>query len=334
MGTPTRDSAELIASLAIPLAAVAALVGFVREPPAWQSLVGHAHEHAIGVDEPELGTGVHGGMLAAAGPSLLELVVDERNGTAQLFVSSIEDGRPKPVTPLAAGLRLARSSKAASNEAVEVELLPLPTAGDPAGAASRFVASSERLARTGMTRANVTIATLTRTLRAEFALRSSAGAPVFVCPMRCDDGRAHAEPGLCPRCGMALREIEDAHSDHEPRRGGTLLMAADGFHHVEGVLHTPGEFRLYVYNDFSHPISAARFAGRAEIEWGAPDRAASERAAAPLRGAEGGEYLWLPISENWAMPLEISLRIWFPGRGRADRFDFVFDEPRPSRDQS
>ena len=42
-------------------------------------------------------------------------------------------------------------------------------------------------------------------------------------------------------------------------------MAADNWHHVEEVLASPTEFRLYLYDNFTKPISADGYEGTAEV---------------------------------------------------------------------
>ncbi len=57
-----------------------------------------------------------------------------------------------------------------------------------------------------------------------------------------------------------------AHMNHNPIHGGQFHMADNLFHHVEGTMPSPGEFRVYFYDDFRRPIDPRNFTGTARIE--------------------------------------------------------------------
>lgn len=74
-----------------------------------------------------------------------------------------------------------------------------------------------------------------------------------------------AEPGECPDgSSMHIRSIAMAHGDHNPKHGGVLFMAPNGYNHLEGTLDVDGNFRLYLYNDFTKPIDATPFEVRVD----------------------------------------------------------------------
>jgi hypothetical protein len=50
---------------------------------------------------------------------------------------------------------------------------------------------------------------------------------------------------------------EKPHSNHNPQHGGVFFMALDNQHHLEGVLLEPGIFKVYLYDAFTKPLSAA-----------------------------------------------------------------------------
>lgn len=126
-----------------------------------------------------------------------------------------------------------------------------------------------------------------------------------------EPGRVSSLPGRC-RDGtpMSVRSIAMAHGDHNPKHGGMLFMAPDGFHHIEGVLDEDGTFRLYLYDDFTEPIDAAPF--EAEVD------------GRRLAAESGGAYLATRV-EDPSYPAEIVLEVRFPGTHEdAARFDFIF----------
>jgi len=54
-----------------------------------------------------------------------------------------------------------------------------------------------------------------------------------------------------------LRVQQKPHSNHNPQHGGVFFMALDNQHHLEGVLLKPGIFKVYLYDAFTKPLSAA-----------------------------------------------------------------------------
>lgn len=167
--------------------------------------------------------------------------------------------------------------------------------------------------------------------------------PTFSCPMHPQIDEGHA--GRCPICGMTLvpttrelrwycpsrpdvvsntsgscpdgtamapRSVPMAHGDHNPKHGGILFMAPNGYNHLEGTLGDDGTFRLYLYDDFTRPIDAKGFAGTID------DR--------PLSPAEDGSVLSavVPRPEGTKEAADLVLELRFPGDDEDTRFDFVF----------
>jgi Heavy metal binding domain len=133
----------------------------------------------------------------------------------------------------------------------------------------------------------------------------------WYCPGRPDVVSSTA--GVCPDgTAMATRSIPMAHGDHNPRHGGILFMAPNGYNHLEGTLGDDGTFRLYLYNNFTRPIDAKGFAGTID------DR--------PLSPAEDGSFLSavVPRGESAKEPADLVLELRFPGDDEDTRFDFVF----------
>jgi hypothetical protein len=121
-----------------------------------------------------------------------------------------------------------------------------------------------------------------------------------------------AEPGACPRDGeiLSLRGRIMPHGDHNPRHGGILFMAGDGFHHLEGTLGPDGLFRLYLYDDFTRPLDARGFRARAgDLE---------------LRASADGAFLThAPSTPGPGGTVELTVHVTFPSSPREERFDFV-----------
>ena len=103
-----------------------------------------------------------------------------------------------------------------------------------------------------------------------------------------------------------------AHGDHNPRHGGILFMAPNGYHHVEGVLSPEGEFRLYFYDDLTRPLEADGF----------PARIGSGQ----LEPTEDNSYLVAFLDPPEGYPTEVVLHVRFPRSEEESRFDFSFVE--------
>jgi hypothetical protein len=132
----------------------------------------------------------------------------------------------------------------------------------------------------------------------------------WTCPSRPDVFFPAA--GTCPGGQpMEMRTVAMAHGDHNPRHGGILFMAPNGYHHLEGTLQENGEFRLFLYDDFTRPLSVDGFQARA-----------GEKTLAP---AEDGSFLSASI-ERSGDPAEVVLHLRFPGQEAEARFDFVFSQ--------
>jgi hypothetical protein len=137
------------------------------------------------------------------------------------------------------------------------------------------------------------------------------------------------EPGTCASgAPRTLKRGLRPHGDHNPRHGGQFFMAADNWHHVEGIHPLPRVFRLYLYDDYARPLSAERMKTvRARVvtreRFDPATRRTTELTFFPLRVAGGGAYLEARIDPS-TLPAEMTAKVQF-GRDAAEhRFDFTF----------
>jgi len=106
------------------------------------------------------------------------------------------------------------------------------------------------------------------------------------------------------------------HGDHNPKHGGIFFMAPDVFHHLEGVLDG-GEFRLYIYNNFTEPLDVRKFQARI--------------GTSPLQAAGDGTYLRIPFQKPDGEEMaEVTAYVRFSENGPEERFDFIFVSPPPA----
>jgi hypothetical protein len=148
------------------------------------------------------------------------------------------------------------------------------------------------------------------------------------------------EPGKCPDGSATLpRYTARAHGDHNPKHGGIFFMAPDNWHHLEGAYPAAGRFRVYVYDDFSKPLSMAearKVRGRVVTKemFDAKTGSTRELASTPLVLAKNGAFFEARI-DTPALPLKLVAKIAFTPGDKESRFDFAFpaysrDVPRPA----
>jgi hypothetical protein len=143
------------------------------------------------------------------------------------------------------------------------------------------------------------------------------------------------EPGKCPDgSAMVPRYTTRAHGDHNPKHGGIFFMAPDNWHHLEGTYPAAGRFRVYVYDDFSKPLSmsdARKVRGRVVLKEAFDPKTGTTRelASAPLVLARNGAFFEARI-ERLALPAKMTAKISFRTGDKESRFDFAF--PSYSRD--
>jgi hypothetical protein len=143
------------------------------------------------------------------------------------------------------------------------------------------------------------------------------------------------EPGTCPDGKPTIAQYTArAHGDHNPKHGGIFFMAPDNWHHLEGAYPAAGRFRLYVYDDYSKPLSAAearKIRGRIVTKEAFDSKTGTTRelASAPLVLARNGSFFEARL-EPLALPARLVAKVAFRPGDKESRFDFTF--PSYSRD--
>ncbi len=145
----------------------------------------------------------------------------------------------------------------------------------------------------------------------------------------CDEhGVVALDKGRCRRCDTELAEglLALPHGDHVPKHGGLFFMAPDRWHHLEGTLARPGTFRLYLYDNFTRPMSTKGVSGYVRTGTLAEDGSlelADERHA--LTEVADTNY-FEAASPAFRLPLDLTLVLDLDaGKGKTDRFDFTFE---------
>lgn len=113
-----------------------------------------------------------------------------------------------------------------------------------------------------------------------------------------------------------------AHGDHNPKHGGLVFTAADSRHNIEGKLVAPGRFCIWLYDEYTQPISSDQLKQtKGTVQWGAHNR--SPRT--PITLAKDGQRLEALPPGLLTLPTTLILRIVFPDdlpAGKTELFTF------------
>src|SRR5688572_24876626 len=137
------------------------------------------------------------------------------------------------------------------------------------------------------------------------------------------------EPGACPDgTPMVRRRTLRPHGNHNPQHGGQFFMAPDNWHHLEGTYPRDRVFRLYLYDDYARPLSAAdlrRVQARVVTRetFDPATRTTKEISAFTLRPSRDGAYLEARVDRT-AMPAEMAAKVRLKPGAAEYRFDFTF----------
>lgn len=127
-------------------------------------------------------------------------------------------------------------------------------------------------------------------------------------------------PGLCPECGQPVTGM--GHMNHDPVHGGQFFMAENLYHHLEGTMPSPGEFRLYFYDDWKRPLEARNFAGTLIMEHEVEETGDFTEEEFALEIGNEGE-MWFTVRLPEELPIAFFARVVLAGEEK--RFDFDFD---------
>lgn len=144
----------------------------------------------------------------------------------------------------------------------------------------------------------------------------------YICPMNCEGEKTYPSPQDCPKCGMALQDV-NSHQDHSPKHGGTFFMAPDKKHHLEGTISDKNEFRVYFYDEFTKPIPVGKFTAEGKAWTDGKDADTSLILSAEPEKA----FLTGKVAASVAFPIRIKIFIDFKDGEQPQVFDFDFTEP-------
>lgn len=112
------------------------------------------------------------------------------------------------------------------------------------------------------------------------------------------------------------------HQNHRPQHGGQFFMAEDNIHHLEGLLISPGIFRVYLYDAYTVPLPPP---GVKEVE-GSVEIGESGREI-HLQPNPDISTLEAKIDPAVGFPVTLTLRLHLPGEApdaKPELFTFDF----------
>lgn len=273
---------------------------------------GHSHDSA------------HGGLVQTIGSYHVELVHDGADGSLTLFVLG---GDEKVDHAVEASLLTAQVRLNGESNFVGVELNPISAKSDPKDKHSRFYGSNPKLIGSKPFSAVIKIPIAGKIYRAKFEMSKDKKATLYVCPMGCEGDKTYSRPGKCPVCDMPMKKQAKAHTDHDSKHGGDLFMAQDGYHHLEGTMTSETEFRVYLYNNFTKPISPKALLGRTRVEFtelNKDGREIGEALSASFQYRKEGNFLSAQLPGSLRLPVYVSLWVMFEDQEKENLFNFSF----------
>ena len=272
----------------------------------------------------------HGGMVNSIGDYHVELVHDIAASKLVFYIFGADGTTPSPID---AKPILGQYKAEGGSEFVPFTLNPAAQAADKADTASKFEAAVKGLEMGKTYEVFVRPTIEDRAYRTAYQLTPGKAATVvtqYKCPMS-EHPKIYNKPGKCEICQMTLVLAKDGkveHSDHSPKHGGTFFMASDNWHHLEGVLASATEFRLYMYDNFTKPISVIGYDGTTEVlRQDAKGNDVGKALKLDLKPSVDGSHITVAIPPEFVTPLAFTVRVTLQKGEKPALFNFTFDKP-------
>lgn len=273
----------------------------------------------------------HGGLVNSIGNYHVELVYNATTSKLLCYIFGDDGATPFPIE---AESIEGQFKVEGGSDFISLTLKPAPVAGDKGGKASKYEAVVQVLDGSKTYEVFLRPTIEEKSYRTAFQFtpgKSPVAAKSYACPMFKEHPKLYAAPGKCPICQMVLVETKDGkveHADHSPKHGGTFFMASDNWHHLEGVLASASEFRVYLYDNFTKPISAKEYVGTTEvIRQDAKGDDIGTALKLQLNLSADGSYLTAAIPAEFAAPLTFTTRVALQKGEKPSLFNFTFDKP-------
>ena len=273
----------------------------------------------------------HGGMVNSIGDYHIELVYNAAASKLLFYILGEDGTSPSPIDSKAI---VGQFKVEGGTDFTPFTLNPVPLERERDGKASKFEAVIPILEGGKTYEIFVRPSIEEKSYRTAYQLtpgKAATTAKSYACPMFKEHPKVYPAPGKCPLCQMVLVELKDGkmeHSDHSPKHGGTFFMASDNWHHLEGVLASATEFRIYLYDNFTKPISAKGYDGTAEvIRQDNKGNDLGKSLKLDLQLNADGSYLTAPIPAEYVAPLAFTVRVTLQKGEKPALFNFTFDKP-------
>lgn len=273
----------------------------------------------------------HGGLVNSIGNYHVELVHEMATSKLVFYILGEDGTSPSPVD---AKPILGQFKTEGVSDFTPFTLNPAPQAGENEGMASRFEAAVSGLEKGKSYELFVRPTIEDKSYRTAYQLtpgKAAAVAKFYACPMFKEHPKLYPQPGQCDICKMVLAELKDGkmeHSDHSPKHGGTFFMASDNWHHMEGVLASATEFRIYLYDNFTKPISAKGYEGTASVvRQDSKGDDLGQTLKLNLQPNADGSFLTVAIPPEYVAPLDFRVYITLQKGEKPSLFNFTFDNP-------